>query len=65
MKNATLLALWGALLLTIVLAASLIRNVFGVVEGILPAMALIQSVIYTFAGLTAVFFLYMFHKQQF
>jgi hypothetical protein len=64
LKNAAFLALCGAVLLTILLVTSLIRNVLGVVEGFIPAVTLLESVIYAFAGLGAVLFLYAFHKRQ-
>jgi hypothetical protein len=64
LKNAALLALCGAILLTLYLIVSLIRNIFGVAEGILPAMSLLSSLIFTFAGLTAALFLYAFHRTQ-
>jgi len=63
-KTAALLALFGAILLTILLAASLIRNAFGVAEGYIPAVTLVQSIVYTFAGFTAALFLYVVHKRQ-
>jgi hypothetical protein len=64
LKNAALLALVGVILATIVLVAGLIGDVFAVVRGLIPAMQLLTSVVYAFAGLSLAVFLYAFHKAQ-
>ena len=64
LKNAALLALVGVMLATIVLAAGFVGDVFAVVRGLIPAMRLLTSLIYAFAGLSLVVFLYAFHKAQ-
>ena len=64
LKNAAFLALVGMILATIVLVAGFIGEVFGVVRGLVPAMRLLTSFIYAFAGLSTVVFLYAFHKAQ-
>jgi hypothetical protein len=64
LKNAALLALVGMTLLTILLIAGLITDVSGVVRGLIPAMRLLTSFIYAFAGVSVVVFLYAFHKAQ-
>ena len=51
-------------LVTILLIAGLIADVLGVVRGLIPAMRLLTSFIYAFAGLSVVVFLYAFHKAQ-
>ena len=51
-------------LITILLIAGLIADVLGVVRGLIPAMRLLTSFIYVFAGLSVVVFLYTFHKAQ-
>jgi hypothetical protein len=63
-KNAALLALIGVALATIVLVAGFIGDVSAVARGLIPAMRLLTSVIYVFAGLSVVAFLYAFHKAQ-
>jgi hypothetical protein len=63
-KNAALLALVGMTLVTILLIAGLITDVSGVVRGLIPAMRLLTSFLYAFAGLSVVFFLYAFHKAR-
>jgi hypothetical protein len=64
LKSAAFLALVGTVLLTILLIANLIGDVLGVARGLLPAMRLLTSLIYTFAGLSAAVFFYAFHKRQ-
>lgn len=64
LKNSAFLALVGTILLTILLLAGLISDLLGVVRGLIPAMRLLTSLIYAFAGLTVVAFLFAFHKAQ-
>jgi len=64
LKNTAFLALVGMVLVTILLIAGLITDVSGVVRGLIPAMRLLTSFIYAFAGLSVVVFLYTFHKAQ-
>ena len=64
LKNAAFLALVGMILATILLVAGFIGDVFGVVRGLIPAMRLLTSFIYAFAGLSMVVFLYAFHKAH-
>ena len=64
LKNAAFLALVGTLMLTVLLIANFIFDVLNVVRGLLPAIRLLTSFIYAFAGLGTVVFLYAFHKAQ-
>ena len=64
LKNTSFLALVGMVLVTILLIAGLITDVSGVVRGLIPAMRLLTSLIYAFAGLTVALFLFAFHKAQ-
>ena len=64
LKNAAYLALIGMFLLTILLVVDLVGDVLGVLQGIIPAMRLLTSFIYTFAALTGAVFFYVFHKAQ-
>ena len=50
--------------MTILLIVGLITDVSGVARGFIPAMRLLTSFIYAFAGLTVVLFLHTFHKAQ-
>jgi hypothetical protein len=64
LKNAAFLALIGMILVTILLAAGFVNDMFGVVRGLIPTMRMLTSFIYAFAGLSLVLFLYFFHKAQ-
>jgi hypothetical protein len=64
LRNAAFLALVGMILATIMLMTVVIGDVLGVVGGLIPATRLLISIIYAFAGLTVVVFLYVFHKAQ-
>ncbi len=64
LKNAAFLALLGALLLTILLVMGSINDVLGVARGIIPPVKLLISLIETFAGVSAVVFLYVVHRRQ-
>jgi hypothetical protein len=64
LKNAALLALVGVTLATIVLVVGFVGDVFAVVRGLIPAMRLLPSLVYAFAALSLVVFLYAFHKAQ-
>ena len=63
-KNTAFLALVGMVLVTVLLIAGLIADVLGVVRGLIPAMRLLTSLIYAFAGLSVVVFLHAFPKAQ-
>jgi hypothetical protein len=64
LKNASFLALVGLILATILLVAVFIVDVSGFVRGLIPAMRLLTSFIYAFAGLSMVVFMYAFHKAK-
>jgi hypothetical protein len=64
LKNAAFLALIGTILLAILLILSFMRDVSGVAQGVIPAMRLLTSLIYAFAGVTVAVFFYVFHKAQ-
>jgi len=63
------MACWGEPFVTGVpawrlLVGGFIGDVVNVVRGLIPAMRLLTSFIYAFAGLSMVVFLYAFHKAQ-
>ena len=64
LKNAALLALIGMLVLSILLVVDFIRTVMGVADGLIPAVAIVRTVVYLFAALCATLFLYIFHRAQ-
>ena len=63
-KGASFLALVGMLLLTILMTWSFIRTVMAVVDGLLPALALVRSLIYLFASLAVTVFFFVFHRRS-
>ena len=64
LKNAAFLALIGTLLLTILLAVDFIKTVSGVLNDVVPAMALLRSLIYLVASVSVTVFFYVFHRAQ-
>jgi hypothetical protein len=64
LKNASLLALFGMILLTVVVVADLIRDLAGVVRGIVATGVVLRSVIYVFASVVLTVFLFAFYKRQ-
>ena len=64
LKNAALLAMIGTILLTILLVLKLVNNFLAFLRGLIPAMALLSSVIYAFAALSVAVFFYVFHRAQ-
>ena len=64
LKNAALPALIGTLLLTILVAADFIKTVSGVLDGLVPAMALLRSLIYLLASLGVTVFFWVFSKTH-
>jgi hypothetical protein len=64
LKNASLLALFGMILLTVVVVADLIRDLAGVVRGIVATGVVLRSVIYVFASVVLTVFLFVFYKRQ-
>ena len=64
LKTAALFALVGTGLLTLVLLVGLARDVWGVVNGVVPAIRLLASLVDVLAGVSVVVFVYVFHKAQ-
>ena len=64
LKNAALLALIGTLLLTVLLAAEFINTVLGVLRDVIPAMALLRSLVYLAASLSVTVFFYVFNREE-
>ena len=63
-KSAAFLALIALSLLSVLLLADLITNFLGVLRDFIPVMALLKSLVYTFASLSLAVFFYLFHKTQ-
>ena len=64
LKSASLLALIGTVLVTVLLVWDLIVNVLNVGRGLVPAVILFSSLIYTFGALSVAVFFFVFHKAQ-
>jgi len=64
LKNVAFLALIGMLLLTLLLAVDFIRSVSGVMNDVVPAMALLRSLVYLLASISVTAFFYVFHRAQ-
>ena len=64
LKTAAFLALVGMALLTILLALDFANLVLGFMRDVVPAMALVRSLVHLVASLTVTVFFYVFHKSQ-
>ena len=64
LKNAALLGLIGTVLLTVLIAVHFIFTLLGVMHDVIPAMALLTSMIHLFESLSVSMFLYVFYKHQ-
>jgi hypothetical protein len=64
LKNAALLALIGTVLLTVLVLAHFITTILGVIRDLIPAMALLTSMVHLFASLSVLVFFYVFYRKQ-
>ncbi len=64
LKNAVLLALIGTILLTVLVLANFITTILGVIRDVIPAMALLTSLVHLFASLSVLVFFYVFYRKQ-
>jgi hypothetical protein len=64
LQNAACLALVGAVLVTILLVVGFVVDLLNVLRGLIPALRVVTSFIYAFAGVGAVVFLYVFYKAR-
>ena len=64
LKNAALLALIGTVLLTVLVLAHFITTILGVIRDLIPAMALLTSLVHLFASLSVLVFFYVFYRNQ-
>ena len=64
LTNAALLALIGTILLTVLIAASFISTLLGVMRGLMAAMTLLTSAVQLFTSITVLVFFYVFHRAQ-
>ena len=64
LKNAALLALVGMSLLTALVLVHLAIDIWGVLNGAVPAIRLLASLIRALASMGVAVFFYVFHKAQ-
>ena len=64
LKNAAFLALIGTLVLTVLTAADFINVVLGVARDVIPAIALVRSLVYLSACLCVTVFFYVFNRAE-
>jgi hypothetical protein len=64
LKNAAFLALIGTTLLTVLMAAGFVNTLLGVLRDIVPAMAVLPSLVHLLASLSLAVFLFVFHRKQ-
>lgn len=64
LKNVSFLALIGTLLLTVLVAVDFLNRIDGVLRDIVPAIALLRSLIYLFASITVNLFFWVFNRSE-
>jgi hypothetical protein len=64
LKTSAFLALIGMILLTVLVTADFINTVTGIMHDVVPAVALLRSLVYLLASLTVTVFFYVFQKSQ-
>ena len=64
LKTAALLALFGTILMTVLLVWNFVLTFLNVVRDLVPAVTLFSSFIYAFACFTVAVFFYVFQRAQ-
>src|SRR6202030_3113865 len=64
LKNAALLALIGAILMTALLAWTFVLTFLNVLRDLVPAVTLFSSFIYAFGCFSVMVFFFVFHRAQ-
>jgi hypothetical protein len=64
LKQASLLAFIGTMLLAMQLLFDLVLDVFSLARGLIAAVTLLTSLIHAFAGVSVAIFFYVFHRGQ-
>ena len=64
LKNASLLALVGTILVTALLVWTFVFNVLNALRSLVPAVTVFSSLIYAFACFSVAVFFYVFHRAQ-
>lgn len=63
-KTFAFLAFLGMLVLTVLVIADLVRDIYGVLRDVVPTVRLVRSLVYAFASVTAAAFLFVFYRRQ-
>jgi hypothetical protein len=63
LKTAAFLRLVGTILLTVLVTADFIKVFTGVLRDVVPAMALLRSLVYLLASFMVTVLFYVFHRQ--
>ena len=64
LRTATLLALIGTILLTVLLVWDLVFNVLNVLRGLVPLVIILSSLVYAVAAFGMAMFLYAYRRTQ-
>ena len=64
LKNAALLALIGAILMTALLVWNFVLTFLNILRDLVPAVTLFSSFIYAFGCFTVMVFFFVFHRAQ-
>ncbi len=64
LKQASLLAFVGTLLLSIQLVVDFLLNLVSLSQGLIPAVTLVTSLIHTFAAVSVAVCFFVFHRAQ-
>ena len=64
LKNASLFAMIGTVLTSLLLVYNFIAAMLNVMQGLVPAVTLFSTLIYAFASLTVAVFFFVFYKQS-
>ena len=64
LKQASLLAFIGTLLLSLLLIVDLVLDLLSLARGLIPAVTLLTSLIHTFAAVSVAIFFFVYHGAQ-
>jgi hypothetical protein len=64
LKTAPLLALFGTILMTVLLVWSFVLTFLNVLRDLVPAVTLFSSFIYAFGAFSVMAFFFVFHRAQ-
>ena len=64
LKNAAFLAFLSTLVLSIVLLWRLVMDILNLMSGLIPAVAVLSSILYAFVAVTLAIFFFVFQRSQ-